>query len=262
MTQCHNLYLLWSRFVSFVTLATASVHTACQSHHFPAEFVLIAMDAGMRQHDNGNEARIDHRTKSMYPIYEKFSHFRKLQLQTDLTSRLADRMKELRSDKGWSLDQLAAESGISRATLSRLENADVSPTTEVLGRLCTAYGLSLSRLMTMVEDSFPALVRRDRQPEWTDDKAGFRRRSVSPPAGQLAAEVLECELAPGTRLSYDAPSVPGQEHHLLMQEGKLDISIEGRTHKLQPGDCLRYQLYGTSEFTTGENLARYILVLL
>ena len=36
---------------------------------------------------------------------------------------------------------------VSRASLSRLENAEVSPTASVLGRLCAAYGLTMSRLM-------------------------------------------------------------------------------------------------------------------
>ena len=53
-------------------------------------------------------------------------------------ARLAQRLRELRHERGWSLDELAARSGVSRATLSRLENNEVSPTAAVLGRLCPA----------------------------------------------------------------------------------------------------------------------------
>jgi hypothetical protein len=70
----------------------------------------------------------------------------------------------------------------------------VSPTASVLGKLCAAYGLPVSRLMHMVEDDFTPLLRRSAQPVWTDPTIGFRRRSVSPPARTLAGEVLECEL--------------------------------------------------------------------
>ena len=49
---------------------------------------------------------------------------------TNLTTRLADRLRELRRERGWSLDDLASRSGISRATLSRMEKADVSSTAE------------------------------------------------------------------------------------------------------------------------------------
>ena len=44
-----------------------------------------------------------------------------------LDMRIASRLKGLRQERGWSLDELAGRAGVSRATLSRLENAEVSP---------------------------------------------------------------------------------------------------------------------------------------
>src|SRR6185369_13524860 len=114
----------------------------------------------------------------------------------------------------------AKRSGVSRATLSRLENGEVSPTASVLGKLCAAYGLTLSRLMHMVEDEFAPLVPRAAQPVWTDPSVGFRRRSVSPPARTLAGEALECELDPGARIAYDRAPRPGLKHHLVLVEGE------------------------------------------
>jgi transcriptional regulator with XRE-family HTH domain len=174
--------------------------------------------------------------------------------------RIAQRLKTLRGERSWSLDELASRSGVSRATLSRLENAEVSPTASVLGKLCTAHGLTLSRLMHLVEGEFAPVVRRDAQPLWVDAATGFHRRSVSPPAQTLAGEALECELAAGTRIDYDNAPRPGLEHHLLMLDGRLEVTVAGTTHALGPGDCLRYQLYGPSTFVTPTG-ARYILFM-
>jgi transcriptional regulator with XRE-family HTH domain len=177
--------------------------------------------------------------------------------------RLAQRLKALRAEHGWALDELARRCDVSRATLSRLENAEVSPTASVLGRLCAAYGLTMSRLMHMVEDGFPPLVRRAAQTVWTDSTVGFRRRSVSPPTRDLAGEVLECELAPRASIAYDRPPRPGLEHHLILIEGRLEITTDGQTHELRPGDCLRYQLFGASAFATPRGSgARYFLFML
>ncbi len=177
-----------------------------------------------------------------------------------LDRRLADRLRGLRSGRGWSLDALAGHSGVSRATLSRLENAEVSPTAAVLGRLCAAYGLTLSRLMLMVEDGFAPLVRRNEQPLWVDPGTGFRRRAVSPPARALAAEAIEGELPAGARLAYPRPPWPGLEHHLLLLEGRLEVSVDGQACPLGPGDCLRYRLDGASAFlAVGDAAARYVL---
>ena len=176
--------------------------------------------------------------------------------------RLARRLKQLRVEQGWSLDQLAKASEVSRATLSRLENGEVSPTTAVLGKLCAAYGLAMSRLMRMVEDDFPAVLRRAQESVWSDPELGFRRRSISPPARALAGEALECELDAGVTIRYAASPRPGMEHHLLLQEGKLRVTVDGAVHDLLAGDCLRYQLQGASAFVTPpDSGARYFLFI-
>lgn len=176
--------------------------------------------------------------------------------------RIAQRLKSLRGERGWSLDELARHSGVSRASLSRLENAEVSPTAAVLGKLATAFGLTVSQLMHLAEDSFEPLMRRDSQPFWTDAASGFRRRAISPPARTLAGEALSCELDPGRRIAYERPPRPGLEHHLLLIDGRLDVTVDGATHALQPGDCLRYRLFGPSAFATPpDSGASYVLLL-
>jgi transcriptional regulator with XRE-family HTH domain len=173
---------------------------------------------------------------------------------------IAQRLRDLRAERGWSLDELAQRSRVSRATLSRLENAEVSPTATVLGRLCAAHGLTLSRLMRMVEDDFVPLLRREEQPVWTDPENGFRRWSISPPAQTLAGEAIECELGPGRRITYERPPRAGLEHHLVVIDGSLQVTIDGQAHDLRAGDCLRYQLFGPSAFATpAESGARYFI---
>ena len=180
----------------------------------------------------------------------------------DTEQRLAARLKQLRVERGWSLDQLASASQVSRATLSRLENGEVSPTTAVLGKLCAAYGLAMSRLLRMVEDDFAPVLRRAQQSVWTDPETGFIRRCVSPPSRALAGEALECELGAGVTIAYATTPRPGMEHHLLLQEGQLNVTVDGRSHALQAGDCLRYQLHGASTFVTpADSGARYFLFI-
>ncbi len=180
----------------------------------------------------------------------------------DIDRRLADRLRGLRAQRGWSLDELAERSGISRATLSRLENAAVSATAAVLGKLCAVHGLTMSRLMYMVEQEFAALVRRAEQVEWTDRETGFTRRIVSPPSDALNGEALECRLEAGCHIAYDASPRPGMEHHLVMLKGRLAVTVEGVTHDIQTGDCLRYRLEGGSAFATPSGSAAHYLLFI
>lgn len=180
-----------------------------------------------------------------------------------LDARIAQRLKALRGERGWSLDELAALSGVSRATLSRLENAEVSGTAATLGRLCNTYGIAMSRLMYLAEEDYAPLLPRAAQAVWTDPDNGYRRRAVSPPAGALAGEVIEAELRPGTHIAYPGASRPGHEHHLVMLEGRLTVTVDGRPHALREGDCLRYRLFGPSAFETPHDCgARYLLFML
>jgi transcriptional regulator with XRE-family HTH domain len=176
--------------------------------------------------------------------------------------RHPERLRNLRRARRWSLDELSALSGVSRASLSRIENGDVSPTASVLGRLAGAHGLTFSRLIAEIENGGPALVARADQREWVDPATGFRRRSVSPPSPDFDCELLQCELPAGAMIDYPLPPRRGLEHHLHLQEGELELTIEGTVHRLSAGDCLRYKLFGASRFRArGRRHARYVLVL-
>jgi transcriptional regulator with XRE-family HTH domain len=178
----------------------------------------------------------------------------------DVERRIAARLGRLRTERGWSLDALAERSGISRATLSRLERGELSPTASMLGRLCTTFGWTLSRLMAEAETRAPSLVPAAQQTVWTDPGTGYRRRIVSPPAPGLRGELVEIRIPGGAVVAYDAAPVPGLEHHLWLLDGALTLEVDGSTFQLRPGDALRYVLNGPSRFTaTGRREARYVL---
>lgn len=180
----------------------------------------------------------------------------------EIETRLGQRLKALRQARGWSLDALAAVSGVSRATLSRLENAEASATTSMLAKLCAAHGVTLSHLILQVESAGPALIRAADQPIWRDPETGFERRALSPPTPELQGEAIEGRLPAGRTIRYDAPSRPGIEHHLIMLEGALSLTLDTTVHALRAGDCVRYRLTGASRFETPpEQGARYHLFM-
>jgi transcriptional regulator with XRE-family HTH domain len=176
--------------------------------------------------------------------------------------RLAARLAELRAERGWSLDELAERSGVSRSTLSRAERAETSPTTSVLNRLCAVYGRTMSRLLGEVEGEPAPLVRVAEQPLWEDRSAGFVRRSVSPPHAALRAELVEGRLAAGADIAYDRPPVPGLEQHLWVLEGALEVTAQDVAHHLATGDCLRMRVWGPTRFRcAGPEGVRYVLAV-
>ncbi|MEV7284710.1 XRE family transcriptional regulator [Streptomyces sp. NPDC093252] len=177
-------------------------------------------------------------------------------------ARLAARLAALRAEHGWSLDDLAERTGVSRSTLSRAERAEISPTAATLNRLCHVYGRTMSRLLGEVEGEPAPLLRAAEQPRWEDRASGFVRRSVSPPHPGLRGELVEGRLTAGADLAYDRPPVPGLEQHLWVLEGTLDVTAGDTEHRLEEGDCLRLRVWGATRFRCpGPEAVRYLLAV-
>ncbi|MFF1834358.1 helix-turn-helix domain-containing protein [Streptomyces sp. NPDC058231] len=177
-------------------------------------------------------------------------------------ARLAARLGELRAGRGWSLDEVSRRSGVSRSTLSRLERGELSPTAAQLGRLCTVYERTMSRLLMDVEAEPPQLVPAGQQPVWRDEASGFVRRSVSPPHSALRAEIIEGVLDAGAGIAYDDAPVPGLEQHIWVLEGTVEITVENTVHTVRRGDCLRFRLRGPSRFhCPGPDRVRYAVMI-
>jgi transcriptional regulator with XRE-family HTH domain len=180
----------------------------------------------------------------------------------ELERRLAGRLAELRAAQGWSLDGLAERSGISRATLNRFERGESSPSAGQLNRLCAAYGLTASQLLAEVERAPLRLLRAAEQRSWRDKGGGLTRHLRCPPLAGFATELLEIELAAGSVIDYDRAPIDGLEHHLLMQSGRLHLSVNGQAQELKAGDSLSYQCRGASRFEAlGAHAARYLLAI-
>lgn len=181
--------------------------------------------------------------------------------KTNQNQALASHLRKLRTDRGLRLQDLADNSGVSRATLSRIENGDVSPTAETLGCLAAALALPISQLLAPLEADFPPLIRYADQSVWKDSTHGFSRRALSPPSGQLKLEVIECTLDPHQHIAYSSPALPNHEHHLILLSGALTITVDGIKYNLNVGDCLRYRLRVASSFETGDLPAHYIITM-
>ena len=131
----------------------------------------------------------------------------------------------------------------------------------MLGKLCTAYQRTMSRLLAEVEQEPAAVVRAADQPVWRDDASGFTRRLVSPPHPGLRGEVIEGTLRVGADIAYETPPVPGLEQHVWLLEGAVEITTDGQSYVVEEGDCLRWRLSGAARFRClSATPARYALV--
>lgn len=64
---------------------------------------------------------------------------------------LGDRVRQLRKERDWTLEQAAQKAGLARSTLSKIENGQMSPTYDALRKLATGLGISVPQLFTPPE---------------------------------------------------------------------------------------------------------------
>src|SRR4029453_2228359 len=83
------------------------------------------------------------------------------EVASDLSQRIAERVRSLRAERGLSLEALAARSGVSRSMISLVERGESSPTAVVLEKLATALGVTLASLFD-APASAPSALRRGR----------------------------------------------------------------------------------------------------
>jgi transcriptional regulator with XRE-family HTH domain len=70
-----------------------------------------------------------------------------MRMDDTAASRLAQNLRRLREQRGWSQQYLADVSGVPRATLANLESGDGNPTLSILIRVTGALGATIEQLL-------------------------------------------------------------------------------------------------------------------
>jgi transcriptional regulator with XRE-family HTH domain len=160
-------------------------------------------------------------------------------LVDDFPQRLAQRLRLERDSRGWSLAELAERAGVSKATISKIERAEVSPTAVVLVRLASAFELTLAGLMLRAESHGGRLSRASEQPVWRDPETGYVRKQVfSRPDHPV--EIVSVELPPRQRVTLPASSYAHIRQTVWLLSGSLVVTEAGERHVLSTGDCLGF----------------------
>ena len=164
------------------------------------------------------------------------------ELERALGSVIAQRVREYRQQLGLTVGQLAALSGLSKGMLSKMENAQASPSLATLARLSAALAVPITSFFRGLDEEHDVLyvkagqgldiVRRD-------SRAGHRYQLLGSMRGPNTrmepvlvtllerSEVFPAYQHPGTELIY-------------MLSGRMEYSCGSATYPLDPGDALQF----------------------
>lgn len=158
-----------------------------------------------------------------------------------ISRHLGTRVKQLRGERGWSLESLAGASGVSRSMLSEIEREQANPTLAVTLRIAQAFGMSLSELIETpgVSSSITVIRHQDRAFHYRSDKH-CRIRTLSPLNLEKDVEFYEVELQPGGALR-SAAHYEGTREFVTVVKGIVNIESGGDLDSLHHGDSANYR---------------------
>jgi transcriptional regulator with XRE-family HTH domain len=180
-----------------------------------------------------------------------------------INSRIAHRVRALRTELGLTLDALAAKCDVSRSMLSLVERGESSATAVVLEKISAGLGVPLAALFD--DSSAPAspVSRRDDRKAWRDPQSGYVRCNISPANFSSPIQIVNVTLPAGAKVAYETGARDTTVHQQIwIQTGSIEVSVGRVTYRLHEDDCLAMQL---NEPTTFRNRtrkpARYIVVV-
>lgn len=154
-----------------------------------------------------------------------------------LPSAIARTVKALRAEHGWSLDQLAARSGVSKGVLVALEQGRSNPNLTTLARLSDAFGVPATQLIDVSGEPVVRVGDMSRV-LWQGD-AGGTGTILGGTDAPWGAELWHWEVMPGESFGGEA-HVPGTREMVWVESGVLTVTVSGDEHPVAAGQSARF----------------------
>jgi transcriptional regulator with XRE-family HTH domain len=159
--------------------------------------------------------------------------------------RVGERIKAVREEKGVSLQQLAEKTGFSSALLNQVENHLMSPPLGALANIAAALEVPIGALWGEGKGESFSIVRtgeRKTVSRFASKEGvnyGYTYESLGFGMKDRHIEPYFITLEPPT-VKLPNPSTHEGEEFLFVLSGRMEVSLDGHTDILEPGDSIQY----------------------
>jgi transcriptional regulator with XRE-family HTH domain len=157
----------------------------------------------------------------------------------DMSQVIASNVRAARHDRGWTLDQMAARSGLSRRVIVQIEQGGANPNVATLLRISDALGLGLPALLAFPEPPRPNVVRAGQGPRLWEGAGGGHAHLVAGSGPPDVLELWDWTLFPADEHTSEAHS-SGTVEHLLVVSGGIRLQVGEHELSLDAGDAVSF----------------------
>jgi transcriptional regulator with XRE-family HTH domain len=168
--------------------------------------------------------------------------------QSDLEARagadsvaraIGARVRHGRSSRGWTLDQLAERSGVSRRMLVSIEQGAANPSIATLLLVSDALGIGLPALVELDDSPGLRVTRAGTAPVLWRGKLGGRAVLVAGTEPPDVTELWDWTLGPGE--SHSSPAhAAGTRELLVVLDGQIELRVGQHAEVLATGDSASF----------------------
>ncbi|HEY3364541.1 MAG TPA: cupin domain-containing protein [Symbiobacteriaceae bacterium] len=149
---------------------------------------------------------------------------------------LGPRIRQTRTQKAITLQELSERSGLSKGFICQLENDKASPSLQALEKLAQALGVSIAYLFLTPEEKIHVVREAERQ-EYRMGNDGPLIQMLSVKGRSLKMMIME--IRPGGGTGGDHHAHDGEECHLVL-EGTARYTQGDESFLLKGGDALHW----------------------
>ncbi|RSM59608.1 XRE family transcriptional regulator [Actinoplanes sp. ATCC 53533] len=150
--------------------------------------------------------------------------------------QLGAKLRAARRAHGFTLDQLAAATGLTKGFLSRVERDETSPSVASLVTLCEVMSLDVGELFAV---SDATLVRRDTAPAINLGGTGVSERLMTP-RRESRLQLIHTIAEPGGTGGTDFYTINCQLEVVYLLKGAVEVVFPDRRQELVAGDALTF----------------------
>jgi transcriptional regulator with XRE-family HTH domain len=152
---------------------------------------------------------------------------------------IGGRVRQGRNSRGWTLDELAERSGVSRRMLVSIEQGSANPSIATLLLISDALGIGLPALVDIDRSPGLRVTRAGTAPVLWRGKAGGQAVLVAGTEPPDVTELWDWTLGPGERHASEAHGA-GTRELLLVLDGQLEVRVGQHAEVLATGDSASF----------------------
>ena len=175
---------------------------------------------------------------------------------------LGQKLRELRHQKGYKLNEVADGADLSISFISLIERDKASISVENLHKLANFYNVRLFQIFQDIEEEEAYIVRDEEIKDWRNigspDKLALILLS---PEDNLSFKAIQALVPPGSE--YQHFKVQKGETFIFVKEGQIEVNVPNKnTFKLEQGDSAHLTSFkGTLIKNASENLPAKLLIV-